>query len=101
MDARPHGIVYAEGGKNMETSDIPTYSVVPLCGRGKEVIREYFSRKEWETRHTKRFKFNMILSDRLILNISLSYLHFVSFKCKGFFLYNGKVNCFKMSMSHF
>lgn len=43
MDARPHEIVYAEGGKNMETSDIPAYSVVPLCGRGKEVIREYFS----------------------------------------------------------
>lgn len=42
MDARPHGIVDAEGGKNMETSDIPAYSVVPLCRRGKEVIREYF-----------------------------------------------------------
>lgn len=42
MDARPNGILYAEGGKNMETSDIPVYRVVPLCKRGDEVIREYF-----------------------------------------------------------
>lgn len=61
----------------METSDIPAYSVVPLCGRGEEVIREYFPEasktegKKRETRHGKRLKFNMILSDRLILNISL------------------------------
>lgn len=41
MGARPHGIVYAEGGKNMETSGITDDSVVPLRGRGV-VIREYF-----------------------------------------------------------
>lgn len=59
-----------------------TLQVVAPSGRRKRTVRECFpeeaSKEEREIRYRKRLKITMILVGRLIFNISLFYLHFVS-----------------------